>query len=59
MEPNEDLVRAEFTHLEDRLRSIEYGKVSIELVIHAGKISRVVRAESVSTRPIAPSRGRE
>jgi hypothetical protein len=57
MEPNEGMVHAELARLEDRLRSIEYGRVSIELVVHAGAISRIVRSESVSTRPLTPRGG--
>ena len=48
---NAGLLQTELARLEKQLHTVQYGQVSLTLIVHAGQVSRVIRGVDVSVKP--------
>lgn len=48
---NTTTLQAEFAHLVDALSKLQFGTLSLQIVVHKGEISRVVRGTELNVRP--------
>jgi hypothetical protein len=53
---NKATLQSEFAYLADALSKLQFGTLTLQLVVHKGEISRVVRGTELSLRP-SPSPG--
>jgi hypothetical protein len=54
---NATILQAEFAHLAEALSKLQFGTLTLQIVVHKGEISRVVRGTELSVRTAAEQSG--